>query len=72
MDVPMASSSHPMTITGLKDCGDQPSSNVVSLSYTSLPDIEDPEIQPILRRECAEIGKVPLRFCDIIGSSPSS
>ena len=56
-----------MPITGLKDCGDQPLSNVMSLSYTSLPDIDDPEIQPILRRECAEIGKVPFRFRDIIG-----
>ncbi len=45
---------------GLKDCGDVPRANVLSISYAAAPDTQNPVFAPVLQRECAELGKVCL------------
>ncbi|KAM5532597.1 hypothetical protein V8D89_013723 [Ganoderma adspersum] len=54
---------------GLKDCGDVPTANVVSISYTAAPDIQDPMVTPLLQRECHELGKLSLMGVTVIASS---
>ncbi|TBU33346.1 subtilisin-like protein [Dichomitus squalens] len=53
----------------LQDCGDAPKSNVVSISYTSAPDVRDSMYLPMLQRECTEIGKLALMGVTTIASS---
>ena len=42
----------------LKDCGDAPRANVLSISYSSSPDVSDQGVLSMLQRMCTEIGKV--------------
>ncbi|EJF64895.1 subtilisin-like protein [Dichomitus squalens LYAD-421 SS1] len=51
------------------DCGDAPRANVVSISYTSTPDVRDSTFLPMLQRECTEIGKLALMGVTVIASS---
>ncbi|KAJ6454196.1 subtilisin-like protein [Mycena sanguinolenta] len=54
---------------GLIDCGDKPGSNVISVSYTFSPDINDPNFSPAIQRACTEIGKLSLTGITVVASS---
>ncbi|KAI1796878.1 subtilisin-like protein [Ganoderma leucocontextum] len=54
---------------GLKDCGDVPRVNVLSISYAAAPDIQDHQSTPVLQRECVELGKLSLTGITFIASS---
>ena len=48
-------------VLGLADCGNKPRANVVSISYSTGADFNDPtdpSSAQLLQLQCAEIGKV--------------
>ena len=48
-------------VPGLADCGNKPRANVVSISYSTGADFNDPtdpSSAQLLQLQCAEIGKV--------------
>ncbi|EJF64894.1 subtilisin-like protein [Dichomitus squalens LYAD-421 SS1] len=57
---------------GLIDCGDKPLPNVISISYHFSPDYDDPNITPVISRQCAEIGKLSLTGITFVASSGDS
>ncbi|TFK92673.1 subtilisin-like protein [Polyporus arcularius HHB13444] len=57
---------------GLVDCGNKPRANVVSISYSTSPDINDPTdpaTTQLVQRQCAEIGKLSLQGITFVASS---
>ncbi|KAI0719330.1 subtilisin-like protein [Cerioporus squamosus] len=57
---------------GLVDCGNKPRANVVSISYSTGADFNDPTdptTPPLLQRQCAEIGKLSLQGMTFVASS---
>ncbi|KAI0737078.1 subtilisin-like protein [Daedaleopsis nitida] len=54
---------------GITDCGNKPSTNVISISYHFNPDIVDPAISPVVQRQCTEMGKLSLTGITFIASS---
>ena len=50
------------TSIGLTNCGDIPRFNVVSISYHSGPDIQDPDISSMFVRQCNAFGAVGHHF----------
>ncbi|KAI1796864.1 subtilisin-like protein [Ganoderma leucocontextum] len=53
----------------LTDCGNKPLAHVFSLSYSTSPDVNDPQIAAALARQCAEIGKLGLRGLTFVAAS---
>lgn len=54
--IPLVTLAYPSSQPDLKDCGNKPRANVVSISYSTGTDIVD--FTPELQRQCAEYGKV--------------
>ncbi|KAJ6498356.1 subtilisin-like protein, partial [Mycena vitilis] len=59
----------PVGSEGITDCGDKPSTNVISISYHFNPDLNDPTISPVVQRQCTEFGKLVLTGITVIASS---
>ncbi|KAM5532609.1 hypothetical protein V8D89_013735 [Ganoderma adspersum] len=53
----------------ITDCGNKPLAHVLSLSYATSPDVNDPHIVAALARQCAEIGKLSLSGLTFVASS---
>ncbi|KAJ6484040.1 subtilisin-like protein [Mycena sanguinolenta] len=54
---------------GITDCGNKPRTNVISISYHLNPDINDPNISPMVQRQCTEFGKLSLTGITFVASS---
>ncbi|KAF7376947.1 Subtilisin-like protein [Mycena sanguinolenta] len=54
---------------GITDCGNKPRTSVISISYHLNPDINDPTISPMVKRQCAEFGKLSLTGITFVASS---